>query len=262
MQSDIVLRVMTFNLRYPNPNDGAHYWENRKEIAFETIRAFAPDVLGVQEAYDVQNRQLETALPEYALFGVGRNDGEQAGEHCTLLYRKEHLTLLEGGTFWLSETPDVVASRHWGNRLPRICTWARLQHRDTGQCFVVYNVHLDHESQEAREKGIGLLLETVQRQAPSEAVLVMGDFNAEEGNRAMTLLLEAGFVDTFRALHPNAVEVSTFHDFTGETQGDKIDYIFASPVFQVHSAEIVRNQNPDRLASDHFPVTATLTLST
>jgi endonuclease/exonuclease/phosphatase family metal-dependent hydrolase len=252
---------MTFNLRYPNPNDGAHFWENRKEIVFETIREFAPDVLGVQEAYLVQNHQLEGALPEYSLFGVGRNDGEQAGEHCTLLYRKGILALQEGGTFWLSETPNVVASRHWGNRLPRICTWARFQHRDTEQCLTVYNVHLDHESQEAREKGIGLLLEMIREQAYSEAVVVIGDFNAEEGNRATTLLLEARFVDTFRAMHPTAEAVSTFHGFTGERQGDKIDYIFASPAFQVHSAEIVRNQTPDRFASDHFPVTATLVLT-
>lgn len=43
------LRVMTFNVRFPNPNDGANRWELRRDLMVRTIREQYPDVLGTQE---------------------------------------------------------------------------------------------------------------------------------------------------------------------------------------------------------------------
>ena len=37
------LRVMSFNVRYPNPDDGANRWEARAPILIDTIRAADPD---------------------------------------------------------------------------------------------------------------------------------------------------------------------------------------------------------------------------
>src|SRR5687767_10019712 len=44
------LRVMSFNIRYGTAKDGEDRWEKRKALLLKTIRAFDPDVLGVQEA--------------------------------------------------------------------------------------------------------------------------------------------------------------------------------------------------------------------
>ena len=52
------LRVMTFNVRYPSPNDGANVWENRKDILVDAIREYEPDVFGTQELFDLQGRYI------------------------------------------------------------------------------------------------------------------------------------------------------------------------------------------------------------
>ncbi|MGC4056115.1 MAG: hypothetical protein QM757_45495 [Paludibaculum sp.] len=43
------LRVMTFNVRYPNPGDGANVWSARRDLFVETVKANSPDVMGTQE---------------------------------------------------------------------------------------------------------------------------------------------------------------------------------------------------------------------
>jgi hypothetical protein len=40
------------------------------------IRQRAPDIFGVQEALARQMTDLETTLPTYRYYGVGRNDGK------------------------------------------------------------------------------------------------------------------------------------------------------------------------------------------
>jgi endonuclease/exonuclease/phosphatase family metal-dependent hydrolase len=156
----------------------------------------------------------------YGVIGVGRDDGRTKGEYAAILYRRERFHVAESGTFWFSDTPEVVASRSWGNTITRICTWARLIDRG-GQAFWIYNVHLDHQSQPSRERSTRLLAERIAaRAARGEPVVVTGDFNVGEDNPALTSLLSAGsgagprFVDTFRVRHPDAREVGTFTGFT------------------------------------------------
>ena len=38
-----------------------------------------------------------------------------------ILVNAERLEVLDSGTFWFSDTPDVVGSIDWGASLPRIC---------------------------------------------------------------------------------------------------------------------------------------------
>ncbi len=125
-----------------------------------------------------------------------------------------------------------------------------------GTPFYVFNLHLDHISQPAREKSVGLLLDRTAARAPSMPVVITGDFNAGEANPATRAMLKT-FRDTFRVVHPDAAEVGTGNQFKlGTTTGDKIDYIFVEPATEVLSAEIVRTSVEGRYASDHFPVVA------
>ena len=84
--------------------------------------------------------------------GVGRNDGIRAGEYAAILYNKERIEPLESGTFWLSDTPGVPGSTSWSNTITRICTWARFSDLQTGKTFFLFNLHLDHRSQQSRER--------------------------------------------------------------------------------------------------------------
>ena len=123
--------------------------------------------------------------------------------------------------------------------------------------FYVYNVHWDHRAQQSRERSADLLVERIAARAhPSDPVLVTGDFNAGESNPAFRHLIEHGFADSFRAVHPDARQVGTFNDFQGLTDGDKIDAILTSPGWTVIDAAIIRTSADGRLPSDHFPVEA------
>src|SRR3712207_6150887 len=48
------LRVMSFNVRYGDADDGNDAWKFRRDLVARTIRRFDPDLLGVQEALNLQ----------------------------------------------------------------------------------------------------------------------------------------------------------------------------------------------------------------
>lgn len=253
------LTVMSFNIRYGTANDGADRWELRRAQLFELLKAQAPDVIGVQEALHFQIDEILAAVPGYGMVGVGRSDGGQSGEYSAILYRTARLSVRRTNTFWFSDTPDIVKSNTWGAALERICTWALFDDKQ-GTPFYLYNLHLDHVSQPAREKSVALLLAKIAERQPALPVVVTGDFNIGETNpatKAMTAVLR----DTFRVAHPTATDVSTFNSFKfGTTTGDKIDYVFVEPSTEVLGADIVRTAVSDRYPSDHFPVTARIRL--
>jgi len=249
------LVVMSFNIRYGTADDGPDRWELRRRQLFDVLTAQAPDIVGLQEALHFQIDEILAAVPGYAIVGVGRADGGQSGEYAAVLYRTSRLTVRRASTFWFSDTPEVVKSNTWGAALERICTWALFDDRQ-GRPFYLYNLHLDHRSQPAREKSAALLLARIAERAPVLPVVVTGDFNAGEANpvtQAMTRVLR----DTFRVVHPEAREVGTGNQFKlGMTTGEKIDYVFVEPATQVLSADIVRTAVDGRYPSDHFPVVA------
>jgi endonuclease/exonuclease/phosphatase family metal-dependent hydrolase len=193
---------------------------------------------------------------------VGRDDGARKGEYSAILFKRDRFQVSDAGTFWFSDTPNVVASVSWGNRITRICTWARLVDRD-GRAFWHYNVHLDHQSQPSRERSAQLLRARIdERRVPQEPVIITGDFNAGERNLAVATMTAGGaFVDTFRVKHPDEKVVGTFTGFdAAKIEGEKIDYVFAPAGSEVLRAAIVRTARAGRLPSDHFPVVAQIRL--
>jgi endonuclease/exonuclease/phosphatase family metal-dependent hydrolase len=268
------LLVMSFNIRYGTAQDGDDSWPLRAAFVAAVIDSVAPDVLGVQEALRFQLDELHAAIPGYGEVGVGRDDGREAGEYAALLYRQERLRLLDSGTFWLSDTPAVPGSMSWGNRVTRICTWARFEDARSGRPFGVYNLHLDHESQESRERSVRLLAERLAARAWPEPFIVLGDFNAGEDNpvrRFLTGSPDAAeatppppspqLTDTFQALHPAASADGTFNGFRGDSTGPRIDAILVSDQWVVRRADILRTSRDGRYPSDHFPITALLNLT-
>jgi endonuclease/exonuclease/phosphatase family metal-dependent hydrolase len=261
--------VMSYNIRYGTANDGDDRWERRRPLLLDVIRTADADLIGVQEALASQIDEVLDAIPVYAVVGIGRDDGRRRGEYAGILFRASRFRVAESGTFWLSDTPDEIASTTGGNTVTRICTWARFIDRD-GRAFWHYNVHLDHESQPSRERSTALLEERIASRPASirdEPVIVTGDFNAGEDNPAIRSLLEGAdgapgrFVDTFRVLHPDAAPVGTFTAFRPDRiDGPKIDYILVEPGTEVLSAGIIRTSRDGRFPSDHFPVVATIRL--
>lgn len=254
------LTVMSFNLRYGTARDGENAWPMRRDLVVATIATEDPDILGLQEALRFQLDELEVALPGFGELGVGRDDGVAAGEYAAILYRRERFAVESSGTFWLSDTPAAAGSMSWGNRIPRIATWAVLRDRATGHRFSVFNTHLDHESQSSRERGVALIVERIGELANDLPALVLGDFNAGEDNPAVDPLRQAGFRDTYRVMDREGAGTGTFGAFRGDSTGAKIDYVFARGPWTVLAADILRRRAGTRDPSDHFPVTARLRL--
>ena len=259
------IRVMTFNIRTGLAEDGENGWSLRKEFVCDIILQYAPDVLGVQEACRFQLDAFNERLPEYGEVGIGR-DGGTEGEYSSILYLKQRFDVDESGTFWLSDTP-TLPSAHWGNQYRRICSWARLIDNKSLRAFYVYNTHLDHQSQPAREQSVQLIMKYIKERTHPDPFILTGDFNAGEDNPVIGYLKgTAAFtepnpipiVDSFRTLHPNDTVVGTSHGFTGTSDGPKIDYVWVTPGTRSLEASILRTNRADRYPSDHYPVTAHL----
>lgn len=258
--------VMSYNIRFATVDDGEHRWERRREAALAMLREQAPDVVGLQEALRSQLDEIRAELPWYVEIGVGRDDGLTKGEYAAVLVDGRRFAVASSGTFWLSDTPDSIGSMTWGNRITRVCTWARLIETRVSRGFWVYNVHLDHESQPAREKSVRLVLDRVRARGNDEPFLFMGDFNAGEQNLAYLEALAAeggpGFPlgDPFRKLHPSRTDVQTFHGYGGGRDGEKIDHIFTSREWEGLEADILWPSRAGEYVSDHYPVWARVRL--
>ena len=77
------LVVGTFNLRFDNPKDTGNLWVNRAPVAASLIRFHQFDIFGTQEGLANQIEDVSKLLPEYQHYGLGRDDGKDAGEHST-----------------------------------------------------------------------------------------------------------------------------------------------------------------------------------
>jgi endonuclease/exonuclease/phosphatase family metal-dependent hydrolase len=248
------LKAMTYNLRYASA-EGENAWPSRRPIMAEMLRAKQPDVMGTQEGLVQQLNDLLSDLPGYARIGLGREGGEK-GEFSAILYRTNRLEVSDMGNFWLSDTPTVMASTSWGNKLPRMVTWAKFQDRLSNRSFYFLNTHLDHQSQNAREQGNLLIRKTIESWKTDLPVLVSGDFNAAAGNNAAydVLVKDTFTADTWVVAPVRSELVSTFNSFQGiKKEGVRIDWILIRGPLKALSAEIITHAKDGRFPSDHFP---------
>lgn len=246
------LSVMTFNLRLNHAGDGKNAWPYRIEKVAKVIESNDSDIIGVQEALFPMLEDLQDVLSTYDMIGEGRGGGK-IDEYSAIFYKKNVLDLIDQGQFWLSETPEIVNSISWNSACPRICTWGKFRTIiDPSKEFVVFNTHLDHVSQEARERGIDLILahmgQFMDEQMP---VVFMGDLNAQPDNQVIQILRDANLVEA-------QTKGRTFHDFQGGIDGEPIDYIFTSKDAKLAEVKVDRQMINSRYPSDHFPVIADL----
>ena len=259
--ADEPLRVMSFNIRYGAAKDGENHWKHRKEMVAEVIRDFDPDLLGVQEALAFQSEYLMEQLNGYEYFGRSRMT--TPNEHCGIFFRSKRFTQLAGGHFWLSETPEVPASKSWDSSLPRMATWLLLKdEHDPDHPVLIVNTHFDHRGRIAREKSAELLSRrtaALRELASEPRVILTGDFNTGEGSKPYTALVGDSLKDSFRIMHPERSDnEGTFNSWSGKTSGARIDWILVGGPVSVRSATTVRFNREGRFPSDHFPVSAIL----
>ena len=252
------VNVLSFNIRYNNPDDGEHAWPNRKGMVASVVRFHAADLVGMQEVLRSQIDDLTVLLPNYSWYGVGRNDGKNSGEFSPIFYRRDRFQLLDSGEFWLSKNPDQIGSKSWDAALPRIATWVKFRDRESKQEFIHLNTHFDHRGEVARTRSAELILDQLKILSGNMPVVVTGDFNVPPESAAyvtMTSMLVDSKLESVS--EPHGPE-GTFGGFTvkvGDT-GDRIDYVFVAEGTKVLRYAALSDQWDGRYPSDHLPVLA------
>lgn len=250
------LTVISYNIRYDNPNDGENQWKYRKERVANYIKEIRPDIIGMQEVLDPQLVFLDVSLTEFSFVGVGREDGKTKGEYSPILYNSNSLSLLQTDTFWLSETPTVI-SVGWDAALERICTYAQFEHKETGQKFWVFNTHFDHIGELARIQSAKLINQKVKMlNMNNSPVVITGDFNLTPDTAPIKIFQNA-YIDVMQKTPANANNYGTFTGFDKLSNGeDRIDYIFQKGLKTLESTHIWLKTTSGGWASDHHPVQA------
>jgi endonuclease/exonuclease/phosphatase family metal-dependent hydrolase len=251
------ITVISYNIRYDNPDDGQNKWDLRKHKVLSYLKETAPDIIGMQEVLKHQLFFLNDAMEEYSFVGVGREDGKSKGEYSPILYNTRNLKLVERNTFWLSETPEKI-SVGWDAALERICTYARFEHIQTGKEFWAFNTHFDHIGELARVESTKLILRKIKSlNSMKLPVIITGDFNLTPETQPIKIF-QKSFNDVLNQLPSSAKNYGTFTGFNKDETGTiRIDYIFNKELHLETADHIWLKTLKGEWASDHHPVQAT-----
>lgn len=249
------LWVMSYNIRYDNPDDRPD-WRARRGPMARQIAFFSPDILGVQEALLPMVADLSDAMPGYAHYGVGRDDGEQRGESTTIFYRAARFERVLAQTQWCSPTPDRPG-KAYDAALPRTYTRLVLRDRASGALLDVRNAHLDHVGALSRKR----CAEQIRDQAlwPGARLVVLGDFNSKPGEAPYLALTDqtAPLKDARLASPVVFGPEGTFNDFSpAAAPSGPIDHIFVDRALTVRRFATLTDTDNGLAISDHFPVIA------
>ncbi|TCC95788.1 endonuclease/exonuclease/phosphatase family protein [Pedobacter hiemivivus] len=251
------INVMSYNIRYNNTHDGENAWPNRKDNVKALIKYHDADILCVQEALALQVDQLSENT-NYDRVGVGRTDGKREGEFSAIYFDKTRFVKKDGGTFWLSETPEKP-SKGWDAAIVRVCTWVKLHDKWNKKDFIVFNTHYDHVGVQARIESAKLIKKKIMEIAPTLPVILTGDLNVTPETEAVatikTFLTDTKEVTVEPAYGPEG----TFNGFKFNAPlKERIDYIFVNKGFNVQKFGVLTDSKDLRYPSDHLPILARL----
>ncbi len=259
---DHSIKILSQNLRFTDDPDGNAIGDRSPRFR-QLVMEYQPDLIGTQETTASWNSKLKslsnylnryTDLGEYGMVGCSR-EGREAkdGEWNTILYRKDRFELLDSDTTWLSDTP-TEASAIEGSLCKRICTWALLKDKQTGETILFANTHLDHGSDEVRSAQMDILMDYLADRIGEYPFYVTGDFNCNVDSipyNTATSRLADSHKTTWTDL---SAETRTYHAYK-ESGGSEIDFIFHNDKTTPVSYEII-SKGYDGYVSDHYGVIA------
>ena len=254
------ITIMSFNVRQSKAKevDQNNSWTNRKDACLSMLRQTMPDVVGFQEVQmgDQWPFFRDGMHESHDGYAIGRRDGNVKGETSGFLYNRAKLTLLEHGTFWLSETPEKP-SLSFDEKYYRSATWGIFKVAKSNKHFLYINTHmgLTYKSQ---TQGFKVILEKLPELNPNGyPVVITGDFNVPVGHDA--------FAEACQTMN-NAIEVAekklnadapTYNAWGNERKYAIVDHIWLSK--DIKCLVYVTDNKPyggHQLISDHFPIIA------
>lgn len=249
------VRVISFNLHYDD-NTAYGKIKNRSVLVSKTLKKYQPDSFGVQEATEKWLTYLDKYLgDQYARVGETRDSSAKDTEANCVFYLKEKYDLLDSGTIWLSETPDVPGSVSFSSSLPRIASWATLKDKQTGLTYTHINTHLDNTSDWAREKQAEVLMQKINFLSQTAPVVCTGDFNGSQDSDANRIMEKN--MDNASVVAAETDSGITYHDYGNPNANiGTLDYIFVEKGTSVARYKIIDNMIKNMFLSDHYGICA------
>ncbi len=249
--------VVSANVRCFSPTDVfKKSWFYRAPLLVQTLQSAAPDIIGFQEVTWLHYRYLQETLKGYDNVILYR-DNSPFSEACPIFYNTAKFDLVDKGGFWLSETPDEM-SKGWNAACYRVCSYVVLSQKSDGKRFAVFNTHLDHVSEDARQGGIRLVLEKIKQFGALPGIL-MGDLNAEENTPTYRFATEV--FDDAKYLTADTDRGATYQNWGQSLTDENIDYFMVSKgAFNVLRYRVLRTTYDGVYPSDHFPILLQVTL--
>ena len=243
------LKVISFNIRCCDDKDGNSVAERAPRLAAVT-EPYGADVIGVQEYTPIWEKPLfEYFGDKYEIFNKYRCT-EGHIESAPLLWLRDKFECIKKGYFWLSDTPEVE-SRGW-DTLPhnRICLYAVLRDKESGQSFAFMNTHFGF-GDECQTKSASLISGYADK-ISDLPTFITGDFNMtpkSAGYAEMTKCWRDVNVLTASDMR------STFHGYDLSIERDEhIDYCFIKGGVTALMQEIIDATVDGKFPSDHFGV--------
>lgn len=246
-----ILKVMSYNIKTGSPTS------ERVNNVIKNITDFMPDTIGTQEANFLWKKKLKSAgfLDEYEMVGKPRDkesDITNGNEYSAIFYRKSKFKLIDSGTLWLSDTPDVVNSKLESSEYTRIMTYVVLERISDGVRFAHVNTHMswDAKGDKTNLKQMKIILKLVDERIYAKhgelPTYFTGDFNVLMTSEGYKHLLSTGKADARKIADVTNDKIT----FPGNP-GKIIDYcIVTEGDFQVATFDV----GVDLPGSDHQPV--------
>lgn len=231
-------------------------WFFRADLFLNSLAEENPDIIGFQEVTKMHYKYLTKNMPDYESV-IEYRDKSLQPEACPVFFKKDKFECSDKGSFWLSNTPEKM-SKDWGAMCYRICSYVILKDKDSGKKLVVFNTHLDHVSDEARIKGIGVVLDKI-KQFGSLPSIIMGDFNAKEDSKTYENATKN--FDDAKYKTDKTDKGATFQGFGTGLDGENIDYFMISKTgIKVNEYKIIDKTYDGVYTSDHFPIYLNISL--
>jgi endonuclease/exonuclease/phosphatase family metal-dependent hydrolase len=250
----VELNLITCNIRFDNPADGANAWPLRRDFLSETLLKHSPDIIATQEGRFDQLQELKSSLGNFHLLDEHRSWIKER-MYPTFYLRKDKFEVINSEDLWLSETPNLAGSRSFNSAFPRLFTWVRVQPKGSAKNLLFVNTHLDHVKSETRAEQARVLAQEVKRISTDQDLLCfMGDYNEGPDLRVREILTESfSLIDSWKSF--NLKEETSHHGFKGVfPEGSRIDWILVDERIEILSSEMDKTNRNGLYPTDHFPV--------
>lgn len=246
----------------------------RKGLFLEFIQKYNPDILCLQET-KAERSQVEIDLPNYTEFW--NSSSSKKGYSGTALFTKTkplnivygmplEKTLLDDqgrdaaleGRIITAEFESFFVVTVYTPNAKDDLSRLQFRHKKWDSFFLQHVKNLEKNKPVIFCGDLNVAHEEIDLARPKENIGSKG-FTAEE-REGFTNFVKAGFIDTFRDLHPHEPNHYTWWSPWGNARarniGWRIDYVLVSTILKKNVTEAIIL--PEAMGSDHCPVGITL----